>query len=893
MPPAATGLDFVNEIQEDAGFNVLEYEYFYNGGGVAVGDVNRDGRPDLFFTANIGPDRLYLNRGNWQFEDVTEQAGFTHAPSWTTGVTMVDINADGWLDIYVCKSGRVSEERRRNALYINNQDGTFSEQAAAYGIDSPAYSTHATFFDYDRDGDLDLYLLNHPIRRLERFDVELVKQQRDPLSGDKLFRNDGGTFVDVSEAAGIIGNPLGFGLSVTTSDIDGDGWLDLYIANDYVEDDYLYINNQDGTFREEIRSWMRYTSNASMGADIADVNNDGLQDVVTLDMLAEDPRRLHRLKGPDDDARFQQLRREGYHAQYTRNMLQLNQGNGTFSEIGQLAGIAQTDWSWAPLLADFDNDGHKDLFVTNGYMRDYTDMDFLTTKLRAALQVARNQGQPLDALTLVQQMSMSTLPNYGYRNRGDLTFADVTDDWGLGKPGLSSGAAYADLDDDGDLDLIVTNLNEPAWLYQNTADQRGQHNYLKVDLTGAPGNTLGIGAHVSIKLADGSVLVQEQMPVRGYQSSVDPVLLFGLGDAANVSITVTWPDGRHETRDAVAANQTLAFDWSNASDTAQPPATEPTPRFVLLPDGLGLDAVHRENDFDDLEREPLLPRRFSRQGPALAVADVNRDGLDDVFVGGAQDQAAQLYLQQLDATFKPAAVPAFATDASFEDVDALFFDADADGDMDLYIVSGGTARTDGAAYQDRLYLNSGFGGFTRAPDALPELRTSGAVVAGHDWDGDGDTDLFVGGHVQPGRYPLPERSYLLENVGGTFADATERVAPDLMAPGLVGDALWADLDGDSSAELVVAGEWMPIRVFQPTDGGSFAEVTSAFGFDGTTGWWRSLLAHDLDGDGDLDLLAGNRGLNTQMPAPATLHAADFDANGQMESVMSYVWHGVA
>ncbi|MEM6648595.1 MAG: VCBS repeat-containing protein, partial [Bacteroidota bacterium] len=375
MPPEATGLDFVNEIQEDAGFNVLEYEYFYNGGGVAVGDVNQDGRPDLFFTANIGPDRLYLNRGDWQFEDVTEQAGFTHAPSWTTGVTMVDINADGWLDIYVCRSGRVGEERRRNVLYINNQDGTFSEQAAAYGIDSPAYSTHATFFDYDRDGDLDLYLLNHPIRRLERFDVELVKQQRDPLSGDKLFRNDGGTFVDVSKAAGIIGNPLGFGLSVTTSDIDGDGWLDLYVANDYVEDDYLYINNQDGTFREEIRAWMPYTSNASMGADIADINNDARPDIVTLDMLAEDPRRLHRLKGPDDDARFRQLRREGYHAQYTRNMLHLNRGNGTFSEIGQLAGIAQTDWSWAPLLADFDNDGYKDLFVTNGYMRDYTDMD--------------------------------------------------------------------------------------------------------------------------------------------------------------------------------------------------------------------------------------------------------------------------------------------------------------------------------------------------------------------------------------------------------------------------------------------------------------------------------------------------------------------------------------
>jgi enediyne biosynthesis protein E4 len=493
VPVERSGIDFVNEIVEQEGFNVLEYEYFYNGGGVAVGDINNDGLPDLYFTANMGPDRLYLNKGNLQFEDITEAAGIFHTPSWTTGVTMVDINGDGLLDIYVCRSGNVSEDRRRNVLYINNGDLTFTERAAEFGIDDPSYSNLAVFFDYDRDGDLDMFLLNHSIERYFRFNVYFMKQQRDPLAGDKLYRNDNGFFVDVSEEAGIIGNPLGFGLSAIVSDINKDGWLDLYVANDYVEDDYLYINNRDGTFREEIRSWFAHTSYSSMGSDIADFNNDGLPDIVTLDMLAEDNLRQKLLKGPEDFRFYQNMRINGYHEQYMRNMLQLNNGNGSFSEIGQLAGVATTDWSWAALFADFDRDGYKDILVTNGYMRDYTNMDFLEFTLKEAFMQAQQTGQSLSAHELVQHMPTSELRNYVFRNNGHLQFEDKSVAWGLNHSGLSNGAVYVDLDRDGDLDIVVNNINSVAYVYENLADQRLDTRYLQIRLEGPPGNLLRAG----------------------------------------------------------------------------------------------------------------------------------------------------------------------------------------------------------------------------------------------------------------------------------------------------------------------------------------------------------------------------------------------------------------
>ncbi len=881
-----SGVDFANTLVEQPGLNVLEYEYFYNGGGVAVGDVNGDSLPDLYFTANMADNKLYLNRGDFRFEDATEKAGVAGPPGWTTGVTMADVDGDGDLDLYVCRSGDVSADRRRNLLYLNDGSGVFTEAAARFGLDAPTYSTHASFFDADRDGDLDLYLVNHNIRRLQQFDVGAIRAMRDSLAGDRLYRNDNGFFVDVSEQAGIRSNPIGFGLSATVGDVDGDGWPDVYVANDYDEDDYLYVNNGDGTFTDRAATMLAHTSYFSMGADIADVNNDALPDVVTLDMLPPDNARQKLLKGPDNYDRHRLLLSYGYHPQYMRNMLQLNTGVGSFSEIGQMAGISNTDWSWSALLADFDNDGFKDLVVTNGYVRDYTNMDFLKYVVPEASRQARERGETLDMMTLVEEMPSSNLSNVAFRNTGALLFEDVTAAWGLERPSLSNGAAYADLDRDGDLDLIVNNINAPAFLYRNRAAEKGASG-LRVVLDGEGANTRGTGARVTVR-TENATQVQEMQPARGYQSSVEPLLLFGLGTSAEATVEVTWPDGRVQTR-LGAKGETLVFDQSEAAVGESIGVPARAERFAILDGALGLDFEHRENPFIDFKREPLLPHMLSRMGPALATGDVNGDGLDDVFVGGARGQGGALYLQQADATFRSVAVPAFDAAALYEDVDAALFDADGDGDLDLYVVSGDAEVTgDADIYQDRLYRNDGFGVFTADPAALPAITSSGGTVAVGDMDGDGDLDLFVGGRVVPGRYPLAPRSYLLENDGGRFSDVTPE---PLQKPGMVADALWADLDGDGTPELVLAGEWMPIRVFARQRGSTFAETSARWGLAGTEGWWHALAAADLDGDGDLDLVAGNRGLNAQIQAradaPATVAAADFDANGSVDAIVSY------
>ena len=886
-----TGVDFQNRIVEHEGFNVLEYEYFYNGGGVAIGDINADGLPDLYFTANMEPDQLYLNRGNLRFENITAQAGLVQEPGWKTGVSMADVNGDGRLDIYVARSGQVGAARRRNLLYINNGDLTFTEQAAAYGLDSPSYSNHASFFDYDRDGDLDMYLLNHPIRRYAHFVVDLMKVQRDSLAGDKLFRNDDGFFVDVSEEAGIIGNPLGFGLSATVSDVNQDGWPDLYVANDYIEEDYLYINQRDGTFSEEVRNWITTASYSSMGADIADIDNDGRVDIFTLDMLADNHLRQKILKGPEDYTFYEQMRAGGFHDQAMRNMLHVRYGDA-FSEVGRLAGISTTDWSWSALMADFDNDGLKDLMVTNGYMRDYTDLDFLEDILGKARE-ASAMGQQFSSLEMVREMPSTPLPNYIFRNAGDLRFEDLSDVWQFDEPTFSNGAGYADLDGDGDLDLVINNINQEAFIYRNEASQSLPNRYLRLKLDGPAGNSFGAGAKVYVS-GGGVYGFQEATMARGYLSSVEPVLHFGVGAAERVDVRVVWPDGREQVLKGISTNQTLVARHAESVQLEEEnDPEEPLPPVFVEEDASRiLPFSHREDDFVDFEREPLLPHMLSRLGPAVAAMDVNRDGLDDVFLGGARGQAGALFLQQLDGSFQEASMPDFAAHKDYEDVGAAFFDADTDGDPDLYVASGGNAAPAGdPLYQDRLYLNNGFGRFEHDAGRLPEIRASTEAIAAHDYDDDGDLDLFVGGRVPPGAYPIAPRSYLLENQDAVFTDVTAEKAPVLLRPGMLTDAGWGDLDGDGRAELVTAGEWMPLSVWQ-WNGDQLGAASFETGLEAMPGFWYTVKLADLDGDGDLDLIGGNQGLNGSLHAspekPASIYAADIDANGTMDPVITHV-----
>ena len=903
LSPKKTNVTFKNTLSESPTPHRTEllYEYFTNGGGVAVGDLNGDGREDIYFTGNMRYNALYLNEGDLTFRDVTQAAGVQgRKNTWNTGVTMADVNGDGRLDLYVCYSGDLPLDRRVDELYINQGVGPngvpqFEERAAAYGLAQPHSSNQAYFFDYDRDGDLDLFLQTHNVNTLPRRTEETNRRmltEQDSVNGNRFYENQEGTFADVTQQVGIRGTPLNYGLGAGVSDLNKDGWPDLYVGNDYSPPDYLYINQQGERFVNKLPSRMGHTSRASMGVDVADVNNDRWTDVVVLDMISEGNRRQKLLHTPNDRATFEREVQSGFHYQYTANTLQLNNGNGTYSEIGQLAGISNTDWSWASLAADFNNDGWKDLYVSNGILHDFTNRDFMRFRLNL-LQQKNYNLTPQDVKTLMENLPSTDLRNYAFENKDGITFRNVSAQWNLDDPLNTNGVAYADLDDDGDLDLVTNNINAAASVYENGASGLDGRNYLKVRLRGQGKNTYGIGAKVTA-YTDSATQYLEQFPTRGYLSSVSPVLHFGLGARSQVdSVRAVWPGGRTQTRRDVSANQTLTLRQKNAVD-APPPARSDSVLFRET--APPVDFEHRkEGAIDDFRRQPLLVNAKSFEGPALATADVNGDGRTDVFVGGGNGQASVLYVQRSDGAFAPKAQPAFAEDRASNDVDALFFDYDGDGDPDLYVASGGYGNfsQNDPALQDRFYVNDGTGAFSKAPEALPRMRTSTGTVAATDLNDDGQPDLFVGGRVVPGRYPEPPRSYVLMNQDGNgFADRTTEVGPDLQNIGMVTDAAWHDLDGSGAQELIVAGEWMPITVFENEED-TLRRRTDDYFDRSRRGFWYSLELFRL---GDrLGLLAGNLGTNTQLRAtpqePAELFYDDFDSDGRPDPILSYYING--
>jgi len=891
VPPKKSGIVFKNTITEDQHHNALTHENLYNGGGVAAGDINNDGLDDIFFISNMGFNKLYLNLGDFKFRDITKVAGVGGRSGWKTGVTMVDVNGDNLLDIYVCYSGKEETNKRRNELFINRGNLKFEEMARVYGIDDPTYSTIGAFFDYDLDGDLDLFLLATNVKVLRGMEFDQGRIGNDPNAGDKLFRNDGGRFIDVTNESGIISNALGYGLGASISDINRDGWPDIYVTNDYIEPDYLYINNGNGTFSNRLTEYIQHISQSAMGNDVNDFNNDGWPDIFTADMLSEDNKRLKLLYGQENYMEYALTVMQGFYHSIMRNMLQLNNGNGTFSEIGQLSGISNTDWSWAPLFADYDNDGWKDLFITNGYFKDYTNRDFLKAKFDYYIQQARAK-EPADTFHLAGLMTSTPVHNYIFRNNRDLTFTDKSMEWGFEKPGFSNGAAFSDLDQDGDLDLIVSNQNETASVHKNLMRETNaaNSNYLQVRLKGLGMNTAGLGSKVYI-YSDHGMQYWEQTPTHGYQSSVSYQIHFGLADAMVVdSVKVEWPGGGISRLKNIKVNQLIEIQ----EETANRAANKEMPRkTIFTPVNPPLQYEHIEYGSNDFQRQPLLLNMLSACSPVMATADVNGDRLTDIYMGGTKENPGKLYLQNADGSFSLSGTLYNKGDLNCTDSDALFFDADKDGDQDLYVVSGGYhdyLKKD-PALQDRLYLNNGTGRFIRSLNAVPQMFNSKSCVRTADIDKDGDLDLFVGGRVIPGEYPTPSESYLLINDGsGYFKNMTATVLPDITPGGMITDATWIDLNKDTWPDLVTIGEFMPVRVFLNDQGKTFTEATKSYFDTAEGGFWSRIAADDFDHDGNVDLIVGNFGTNSQLKCsekePVELYYKDFDNNGAMDPIFT-------
>ena len=891
LDASETGIKFRNEVKNGADMNIFKYRNFYNGGGVAIGDINNDGLSDVYFTSNLGPNKLYLNKGNFKFEDVSKKAGVEGTKTWSTGVVMVDLNEDGLLDIYVCNAGNNLGEQQKNELFINNGNGTFIEKANQYNLADTGITTHAAFFDFDKDGDLDVYILNNSFIPVSSLNYSNKRDLRDndwdvaeilKGGGDKLMRNDNGKFVDVSATAGIYGSLIGFGLGVTVGDVNGDLYPDIYVSNDFYERDYLYINNKNGTFSEQIQSFTSHISQSSMGADMADVNNDGKADIFVTDMLPEPDERLKTTTNFENYDLFTRKVNLDFYTQYMQNTLQLNSDNNQFLEVANYAGVAKTDWSWGALLFDMDNDGYKDIYVCNGIYNDLTNQDFVDFFANEFMQKMVVTGKKEEIQTIISKMPSTPIPNYAFKNNKNITFTNEANKWGLDTPSFSNGAAYGDLDNDGDLDLVVNNVNMESFVYKNNSEKKKNNHFIKVKLKGEGQNKFAVGSVVQL-FSGKEIIRQELIPSRGFQSSIDYVMTFGIGTKKIDSLQVIWPNGKTQFVSKVATDKTLNLNIANAKLDFVPKTTISKTLFAANKSSF---VAHKENNYIDFDFEGLISKMLSQEGPSLAVADVNGDGNEDVFIGGAKGQSSAIYWSTGNGNFVISSQKDLMEDATYEDTAASFFDADNDGDQDLMVGSGGNEKADQANYINRLYLNNGKGSFVKSKTSLPTTRNNVAVIAPYDYDNDGDIDVFIASRSVPGVYGIDPKHLLLENDGkGNFTNVIDKKAFKINNAGMITDAVWEDIDNDSRKDLILVGDWSAPMIFKNNGRRLVAfksNMTNCMGF------WNAVQCVDLNNDGKKDLVLGNKGTNTAYRPtngnPMKLFINDFDNNGTIEQI---------